>query len=266
MAKNILRQIAASKRREVAAAKRIVSADTVRELALQSPRSGLSMSASILSRPVSVIAEHKRRSPSKGEIAPMSNVAEVAEAYAVNGAAAMSVLTDTPFFGGSLTDLAVARATAPWLPLLRKEFIIDEYQIYQSRLYGADAILLIAAMIDRETLFRFNDLAHTLGLQTLVELHSLEELESLPSDADMAGINNRDLTSFHTDISNSMRLIDSLPYSMVKIAESGIHTSDDLLRLRAAGFDGFLVGEALMSKPDAGMALSQLINAGQGAC
>lgn len=259
MAGNILQRIAATKRREVEAMKSIISEDLLRELAEGCSRKVLDMRSSILSHDPGIIAEHKRRSPSKGEIFPMSEVSEVAKAYAGNGAAAMSVLTDTPYFGGSLEDLAIARSVAPSLPLLRKEFIVDDYQIYQARVYGADAILLIAAMISSEEIRRFNYLAHYLGLQTLVELHSEKELEALPSDADMAGINNRDLTSFHTDISNASRLIDSLPSGLVKIAESGIKSPEDLKRLRDAGFDGFLIGEAFMSSSDPGGALGRFI-------
>lgn len=259
MSENILKRIASSKRMEVEAMKRMIPQQEMRRMAYSVHRDVVSMTGSIKDRDVAIIAEHKRRSPSRGEIAPMSCVADVAECYATNGAAAMSVLTDTPFFGGSLTDLTVARATAPWLPMLRKEFIVDEYQIYQARVYGADAVLLIAAMIDADTLLRLNDLAHHLDLQTLVEVHSVEELKSVPEDADMVGVNNRDLTSFSTDISNSSRLIDALPAGMVKIAESGIKSSDDIKNLKSAGFDGFLIGEALMSSQDPGERLHEFI-------
>jgi len=260
MCGNILKRIASAKRVEVESMKKVISKGDMRRMAYSVCRDVISMTDSIKSRNVAVIAEHKRRSPSRGEIAPMSRVADVAEGYAANGAAAMSVLTDTTFFGGSLTDLAVARATAPWLPVLRKEFIVDEYQIYQARVYGADAVLLIAAMLDSATLLRLNDLAHNLGLQTLVELHSLEELDSLPSDADMVGVNNRDLTTFSTDISNCPRLIDSLPSGMVRIAESGIKSPEDLGKLKSAGFEGFLIGEAFMSCPDPGSRLHEFIS------
>lgn len=254
-----MKRIATSKQAEVEALKRVVPKAEMRRLAYSVRRDVISMTGSIKGREVAVIAEHKRRSPSKGEIAPLGNVADMAESYAANGAAAMSVLTDTPFFGGSLADLAVARATAPWLPMLRKEFMVDEYQVYQARVYGADAILLIAAMVDAATLLRLNDLAHCLDMQTLVEIHSVEELGSVPADADMVGVNNRDLTTFATDLSNSGKLIDSLPAGMVKIAESGIKTPDDLRNLKAAGFDGFLIGEALMSSRDPGERLREFI-------
>lgn len=258
--KNILKVIAGTKREEVESMKRVISHGEMRKMAFASRRDVLDMKGSILSRRVSVIAEHKRRSPSKGEIAPMSSVSEIAGQYAANGAAAMSVLTDTPYFGGSLADLAVARATAPWLPILRKEFIIDEYQVYEARVVGADAILLIAAMIDPKTLLKLHDLAHQLDMQTLVEIHCREELESVPSDADMVGVNNRDLTSFNTDIGNSRELIDSLPSGAVKIAESGIKSPRDLKMLKDVGFDGFLIGEALMSAPEPGIRLADFVN------
>lgn len=256
---NILNQIAAVKRREVEAMKSIVPEKALKVEAFSVLRSVLSMSRSLRGHNPGIIAEHKRRSPSKGEISPMSDVAAIAEAYSRNGAAAMSVLTDTPYFGGSLADLVVAREVAPRLPLLRKEFIVDEYQIHQARIMGADAVLLIAAMLDADSLRRFNDSAHSLGLETLVEVHTLKEIEAVPEDADMVGVNNRDLTSFTTDISNSSRLADALPEGIVKVAESGIRGAEDIIRLREAGFDGFLIGEALMSQPEPGEALRRLI-------
>ena len=259
MGKNILQTIAATKRMEVEAMKGVIPMDIMQRLAMESAHSPLDMRKSLLSDRPGIIAEHKRRSPSKGEISPMSDVASTAGKYAANGAGAMSVLTDTPYFGGSLEDLAVARQAAPDLPLLLKEFIVDPYQVYQARAYGADAILLIASMISADEIRLSNDLAHSLGMQTLVELHSIQELASLPADADMAGVNNRDLTSFATDIENSLRLIDSLPPDIVKIAESGINTPEDVDRLYGRGFDAFLIGEALMSTPDPGETLRSFL-------
>ena len=257
---NILEKIATTKREEVAAMKRLVPERTLVVEAYSVLRSVLSMSRSILRHYPGIIAEHKRRSPSKGEIKPMSDVGKIAEAYASNGAAAMSVLTDTPYFGGSLADLAVAREKAPRLPLLRKEFVVDEYQIYQARLMGADAVLLIAALLDTDTLQRFNDTAHSLGIETLVEVHDAKEILKVPEDADMVGVNNRDLTSFSINIGNSARLVDMLPEGIVKVAESGIQNAEDIDRLRSVGCDGFLIGEALMSQPDPGAALHALID------
>lgn len=256
---NILEIIASIKKKEVDAMKRLIPIDDLRLKAKEAVRDLNSMKRSILEKNVAIIAEHKRRSPSKGEISPMSDVGEIALSYSENGAAAMSVLTDTPYFGGSLEDLAVARSISPSLPLLRKEFIVDEYQLLQARIIGADAVLLIASMLDGKNLVDLNDKAHDLGLETLVELHSEEELSKLPSDADMVGINNRDLTSFKTDIANCSRLVEKLPYDIVKVAESGMKTTDDIVRLKKAGFDAFLIGEALMCTNDPGLTLLNFI-------
>ncbi|MCM1450070.1 MAG: indole-3-glycerol phosphate synthase TrpC [Clostridiales bacterium] len=247
---NILQLIAASKHREVEAMKRVMGLDMLKSMAEDCRRTPLSMAGALRQHEVAVIAEHKRRSPSRGEISAMSDIGSVARDYAAHGAAAMSVLTDTPFFGGSLEDLAVAREAVPGLPLLRKEFIVDAYQVYQARVYGADAILLIAAMISPESLAAMNNLAHSLGMETLVEIHDIGELQSLPCDADMVGVNNRDLTSFKTDIANSSRLVSSLPDNAVKVAESGIRQPVDVERLLLEGFDAFLIGEALMAAGD----------------
>lgn len=257
---NILEIIAATKRREVEALRRIIPIEDLRHRAYMDLRQVNSLKNSISKREVAIIAEHKRRSPSKGEINPMSEVWKVAEAYQSNGAAAMSVLTDTPYFGGSLEDLAIARSVAPLLPILRKEFIVDEYQLLQAKIYGADAVLLIASMLDNKTLRSLNEKAHMLGLETLVELHSEEELSKLPEDADLVGVNNRDLTSFNTDISNCARLVDKLPRDMIKVAESGIKTPEDVVRLKKAGFDSFLIGEAFMSTKDPGFTLGHFIH------
>lgn len=260
MYENILHNIAATKRREVEAMKRLIPIEILREHLFDVSHKVISMRDSILTHETAIIAEHKRRSPSKGEISPMCDVEKTARSYLRHGAVAMSVLTDTQYFGGSLSDLAVARVAAPSLPMLRKDFIVDEYQIYQSRILGADAILLIAAMMKGDEIRKFNDLAHNLGLQTLVEIHSEAELKYIPDDADIVGVNNRDLNSFTTDISNSCRLIDMLPSGIIKIAESGIMTPEDVKRLKEIGFDGFLIGEAFMSKGDPGMALRQFID------
>ncbi len=261
MADNILTRIAASKMREVEACRMMVPVEKLEEAAAACSRKPVWMSEAILSGP-GIIAEHKRRSPSKGEISPMSDVAEVAGLYAAAGASAMSVLTDTPFFGGSLADLTVARKAAPMLPILRKEFIVDEYQLLEARIAGADAVLLIAAMLPADEIRRLNDYAHALGLQTLVEIHNASEAAAIPADADMVGINNRDLTSFRTDLSVAASLVGMLPPSAVKIAESGLKTPADMKSLREAGFDGFLIGEAFMSAPNPGSALRSFIEYG----
>ena len=262
MGENILKKIASTKRVEVEAMKGIMPQERLREMAEADSRKILSMRDSILNGS-GIIAEHKRRSPSKGEINPMSEVRRIAQEYAEGGASAMSVLTDTPYFGGSLTDLTVARMAAPSLPLLRKEFIVDEYQLLQAKIFEADAVLLIAAMIPPGEIARLNDAAHALGLQTLVEIHSEGEIAAIPQDADMVGVNNRDLTSFVTDIENSSRIIESLPSEAVKIAESGIRSAADMVRLRDRGFDGFLIGEAFMSTENPGATLRRFVEYGR---
>lgn len=258
---DILKIIKESKISEVAASKRMLPDESLLaaiEVRGYRPRS---MKKSIAASPCGIIAEHKRRSPSKGEISPMSNVAETVASYSANGAAAISVLTDTPFFGGSLTDLMTARE-ATETPLLRKDFIIDPYQILQARASGADAILLIASMIDAETAAMLADFAHDLELEVLLELHTKEEAQSHPiGKADMVGVNNRNLHNFTTSLESSLSIIDLLPEGTVKIAESGIKTPSDLIRLRAAGFDGFLIGETFMSTPSPGDELRRFVKA-----
>lgn len=253
---NILQRIAATKRREVEAAKRVIAPDEMARMARLTTRLTASLRQSIKTTPGGIIAEFKRRSPSRGEIAPMADVTEVIEGYTQAEAAGCSVLTDTAYFGGSLADLNVARSVTT-LPLLRKEFIVDSYQIGQARVNGADAILLIAALLSPGEIAGFTAAAHDLGLEVLLELHNPSELASIDPSIDLIGINNRDLTTFSTDLSASMAMIDSLPANAVKIAESGIKTPADMKRLRDAGFDGFLIGEALISTPDPAMTLKK---------
>lgn len=260
---DILKRIADTKRVELAALKSIFTpeslAETVNRACL---RHTLSLSKSILATPGGIIAEHKRRSPSAGEIAPMSQVADIAGAYERAGAAGISVLTDTPHFGGSLTDLAVARKAARTTPLLRKEFIVDRYQIHQARLYGADAILLIAALLSPDEVNDLTDEAHRLNLEVLLELHTESEATDYPVDrVDMVGVNNRNLHNFETSLDASIALASLLPANIVTIAESGIKTVDDILTLRQAGFDGFLIGQSFMSHTAPGERLKEWIDA-----
>lgn len=206
-----------------------------------------------------IIAEFKRRSPSKGDIAPMADVAEIVPEYLENGAAACSVLTDTRFFGGSPADLAVAQTLADAMPLLRKDFIIARYQIEEARALGASAILLIATILSKEELEDFNNYAHSFRMEALVEIHDEKELDKLNFTPDMLGVNNRNLSSFHTDLTHSFKLVNALPKDCVLVAESGIKTPDDIKRLRDVGFKGFLIGEAFMSTPEPGKTLRKFI-------
>ena len=217
--------------------------------------------AAALRRPgvVSCIAEHKRRSPSAGWIREGSDAAEIAAAYARAGAAAISMLTDEPFFGGSLEDLRRARAVVE-IPILRKDFFVDAYQVIEARAAGADAILIIVgALVDREIAVLLSVTAG-LGMQALVEVHDQPELErALALGATVIGVNNRDLRTFTLDRELAVRLRAHIPADRLVVAESGLRDAADVARLRAAGVEAMLVGETLMRAPDPGAALAALL-------
>jgi indole-3-glycerol phosphate synthase len=214
---------------------------------------------------VGLIAEIKRRSPSAGPIRPELAVAEVARAYAAAGAAALSVLTDREYFGGSLEDLAAAREAVA-LPILRKDFVVDEAQIWEARAAGADAVLLIVRILDDARLRELHALARGLGLGVLVEVHDRAELErALAAGARVVGVNNRDLDTFRTDLDVTLSLSGSLPAADVLVAESGIRGPEDVDRLAAAGVDAVLVGESLMRSPDVEAAARALASRPRGA-
>lgn len=256
---DILKVITNNKRREVSACRAVFDTKLMRQAAETTKYQPVSLKDAIINSPTGIIAECKRRSPSKGDIHPAANVESVISGYYAGGAAACSILTDTAFFGGSLTDLAVARKSSS-LPLLRKDFIIDEYQIYQSRAMGADAILLIAASLSKEEITRYITIAHDLGLETLLELHNENEIELIDENTDMIGVNNRNLSSFTTDLSTSDKLVKSLPADIIKIAESGLSNRSDMDYLKSHGYNGFLIGERFMRHPDPGQALIQFLN------
>ncbi|HET6146876.1 MAG TPA: indole-3-glycerol phosphate synthase TrpC [Polyangia bacterium] len=217
--------------------------------------------AAALRRPgvVSCIAEHKRRSPSAGWIREGSDAADIATAYARAGAAAISMLTDEPFFGGSLEDLRRARAVVE-IPILCKDFFVDAYQVVEARAAGADAMLIIvAALLDREISILFSAAAG-LGMQALVEVHDEAELErALALGATVIGVNNRDLKTFTVDRELALRLRARIPADRLVVAESGLRDASDVARLRAAGVEAMLVGESLMRAPDPGAALAALL-------
>ncbi len=210
-----------------------------------------------------VIAEIKKASPSKGLIREDFDVVWLAGRYLAGGAAALSVLTDEPFFQGSLRNLELASAAVP-LPCLRKDFVVDEYQIAEARAHHGDAILLIAAALTDAELKRFAAVARGLALDVLVEVHTGGELDRVldtlgASGADAIGVNNRNLKSFEVNLETSLELVSRIPAGVVRVAESGIATSEDLARLRKAGFDAFLIGESLIRQPDPGAALAALL-------
>lgn len=209
-----------------------------------------------------VIAELKKASPSKGLIRADFQVAHLAKALEAGGAAALSVLTEETFFQGSMANLSAA-SSAVRLPCLRKDFILDEWQLVEARAYSADAILLIAAALSDAQLRTLAQGAHGLHLDILCEVHNAEELDrvlALDLGCEMIGVNNRDLHTFQTSLETSIALADKLPKDVVRVAESGIHTAKDIQRLRAAGYHAFLIGESLMSRPAPGLALADLLN------
>ncbi len=240
---------------------------SVRELedqaALHQPRGWAAALRRRASDGAAIIAEIKKASPSKGLIRGDFDVAWLAGRYQRGGAAALSVLTDEPFFQGSLRNLEIASESVS-LPCLRKDFMVDAYQLVEARAHRADAILLIAAALTNEELSEFAKVSRSLALDVLVEVHTRQELDRVlntlgESGADAIGINNRNLKTFEVNLETALELVESIPASVVRIAESGISTPDDVSRLRAAGFDAFLIGESLMRQSDPGAALENLL-------
>jgi indole-3-glycerol phosphate synthase len=221
------------------------------ESAVAARGEGRPFTEALLRPGISLIAEHKRRSPSAGEIRSGASVADVVQAYERGGATALSVLTEGPHFGGSLDDLREARA-ASVLPILRKDFLVDPYQVYESAAAGADAVLLIVAAVHADDLAVLHREARGLDLDVLVEVHDEDELECALDvvEADVIGINNRDLTDFSVDLDRTFELLSDVPAGKTVVSESGIHTRDQLDELERVGVDAVLVGEGLMRAPE----------------
>jgi indole-3-glycerol phosphate synthase len=258
---SVLDRIVDATREEVARRRRDVPlAELERHLAR--PREDRPFSEALTRPGVSIIAEHKRRSPSAGEIRAGSTVTDVVAAYERGGAAAISILTEGPHFGGSLDDLREARA-ATFLPILRKDFVVDPYQVYESAVAGADAILLIVAALERRDLAELHREARALDLDVLVEVHDEEELACALEvvDADVIGINNRDLTDFSVDVDRTYELLVDVPAGKTVVSESGFHTREQLDDLERVGVDAVLVGEVLMRAPDPEVAVRELVGA-----
>jgi len=259
---DILQEIIAHKRTEVAAQKKLVPSELLDQQLVQvMQRPTRSMREALSSSPTGIIAEFKRRSPSKGWIFPDAKVEEVVPAYEQAGASACSILTDSQFFGGSLEDLIAARKLVS-LPLLRKEFIIDPYQLAEARIAGADAILLIAAVLTPEECFALAEAAHALQLEVLLEIHSESELGHLNACIDMLGINNRNLGTFHTTLNHSYHLAAKMREAdndLLLVSESGISEPSTVSELREKGFRGFLIGETFMRGGTPGETLSTFI-------
>jgi indole-3-glycerol phosphate synthase len=269
---DILDKIIANKRKEVASQKEAVPLNTLLDLNVrQFERPVCSMREALANSSSGIIAEFKRKSPSKGWIYPDAKAEEVVPAYEAGGASACSILTDTLFFGGDFSDITRARELVR-LPLLRKDFMVDEYQIYQARAMGADAILLIASVLTPEECFRFARKAHELGMDVLLEIHTEDELRCLNPHIDMLGVNNRNLGTFDTAVENSFRLLEQIKREIgnrravarnvstpLLVSESGISDVATIQELRSVGFRGFLIGEMLMKTPHPGKTLNDLI-------
>ena len=258
--KDILQEIVAHKRMEMEQGKQLLPPEELyRRVESILDFSTVSMSKALRESATGIIAEFKRKSPSKGWIKEEGKAEVIPLSYQEHGAAALSILTDEHFFGGSDEFIKAARRSGVKIPVLYKNFVIDEYQLYQARLCGASAVLLIAACLTKAQCQSLLEKAHVLGLEVLLEMHAEQELEYAELEPDMCGINNRNLGSFITDVDNSFRLAELLPKDAVKVSESGISDPVTVKALRSAGFRGFLIGENFMKTADPGQALNDFI-------
>ncbi|MCL6267997.1 indole-3-glycerol phosphate synthase TrpC [Flagellimonas myxillae] len=256
---NILDKIVADKRKEVDLRKSLIPISQL-EQSILTQRETVSLASALKTSRTGVIAEHKRRSPSKSVINQGLNVQDVALGYESAGVSGMSVLTDGKYFGGSLDDLLLARASVN-IPILRKEFIIDEYQLLESRAHGADVILLIAAILGREEIKTLSEKAKSLNLDVLLEVHNEAELhKSIMPSLDMLGVNNRNLKTFEVSLDTSKSLSELIPDDFVKVSESGISSIEAIKDLRQYGYQGFLIGENFMKTDNPGEHAAQFIN------
>lgn len=258
---DILEEIVAHKRVEIDERKRFVPIQQFSGAIQQMMDEGkpASMSKALMSSDTGVIAEFKRKSPSKGWIHRDVKPEDVTPLYQANGASALSILTDTQYFGGYDEYIQQARQAGVTIPILYKNFIIDEYQLFQARYCGASAVLLIAACLTKDECKHLQHLAHELGLETLLEMHNDRDFDYATLEPDMYGINNRNLGTFVTDVNNSFRLAERLPKGACLVSESGISHPGTVKELRDAGFKGFLIGERFMREKDPGIALKQFI-------
>lgn len=257
LAMNVLETIVAQKKKEVAEKKTISNIDALMKdvkMNIYSLKDALNNGSS-----AGIIAEFKRKSPSKGWIHEHINISEVVPAYESNGAAAVSVLTDKNFFGGDLTDLKTARHQSK-IPLLRKDFMIDEFQLYEAKSFGADVILLIAACLSKQQTKALAKKAKELQLEVLLEIHSEKETDYITDEIDIVGINNRNLETFKTDVQTSIELIKKISFDKPVISESGIDNVETILQLSATGFKGFLMGECFMKQPNPAIAFADFMN------
>lgn len=260
---DILEEIVARKRVDVASRKReYAERDIHRDVESVICNGGAvpSMRQALLASGTGIISEFKRRSPSKGWIKQEADAESIPLGYQKAGATALSILADTPYFGGSDDDIVAARRSGVTLPVLYKNFVIDEYQLFQARLCGASAVLLIAACLHKDECRTLLGVAHEIGLEVLLEMHSEADTEYADVEPDICGVNNRNLGTFHTDFRTSFSLAPRLPADACRVSESGLSDAQTLHLLRAAGYHGFLMGERFMKEPDPAGALRQLLD------
>lgn len=257
---NILDKIVLNKRGEVDLAKKVKTVSQLKDSSYFLSEVPSFVSHILADNSTGIIAEFKRKSPSKGDIHAGANVQEIVPQYEKAGVAGISILTDELFFGGTASDLTLGREISS-LPIIRKEFIIDPYQIYEAKAMGASAILLIGAILTKAETLSFAKLANELGMEVLFEIHAEQEMEQLNDYIQLVGINNRNLKTFEVDLEQSIRLATQLPDSMVPIAESGISSPNDYLTLKGAGFKGFLMGEYFMKNIKPGAACMEFVAA-----
>ncbi|WP_292009776.1 indole-3-glycerol phosphate synthase TrpC [Chryseobacterium sp.] len=253
----ILDTIIERKKEEILYSKSTISIEALKE-SYFFERKTLSLKESIKNKS-GIIAEFKRQSPSKGIINDQASPFEVTSSYEKSGASGISILTDKDFFGGSFHDIMNVREQIH-IPILRKDFMVDEYQFYEAKSIGADVVLLIAACLSPVQVSEFTELAHQLGIEVLLEIHTEEELRHYNSAVDLVGINNRNLKDFKVDLQHSVQLKNQLPKNTLSVAESGIYSVKDFQYLKEQGFDGFLMGEYFMKNPNPGKAFEEFIS------
>lgn len=253
---NILNKIVTTKKQEIAAAKKLKTLSELKDSEFYG-RETFSLKQNLKTK-TGIIAEFKRQSPSKGIINHHSEIKDVVKSYETNGASGISILTDQDYFGGSSADILAVRNSVQ-IPILRKDFMVDEFQFYEAKAMGADVVLLIAACLSPAQVQEFTELSHQLGLEVLLEIHSEKELEHFNSEIDLVGINNRNLKNFEVDLQHSVDLKNLLPENVLSVAESGIYLREDFNFLKGKGFDGFLMGEYFMKNENPGDAFAEFV-------
>lgn len=256
---NILDKIIETKRIEVANQKKVMDISKLKKFPLFKRKCNSLKENLLKERTSGIIAEFKQKSPSKGEINYSVKVEEVTKGYANAGASGISVLTDYEYFGGTLANLSKAREANPDIPILRKDFMIDEYQVVEAKAFGADVILLIAACLQKKQALTLAQKAKELGMDVLMEIHNSEELEIVNNFVDIVGVNNRNLKTFEVDVETSVKLSKQIPERFVKISESGLTGAKEINYLKENGFKGFLIGETFMKTTNPGEACKKLI-------